>query len=139
MQRHHWIRLALICAFAVSTTAGQESKGQERFAGTWEAKLKGTTICTIELQAGETLTGSTRACRITVNQEGDLIEPEGMADSDAPSPILNARLEDDILSFEIKDEDDVMKFEMKVVGDGDAELSILNAPVRMKPIHFRRK
>jgi len=28
---------------------------------------------------------------------------------------------------------------MKVVGDGQAELRILNSPVPIKPIHFTRK
>lgn len=34
---------------------------------------------------------------------------------------------------------EVMKFQRKLVGDGEAELSILDTPVRIKPIHCRRK
>jgi hypothetical protein len=45
----------------------------------------------------------------------------------------------DTLTFEDKDGDDVLKFEMKLVGDGPAELRILNSPVPMKPIQFARK
>jgi hypothetical protein len=53
--------------------------------------------------------------------------------------MLNPKLQSDTLTFEEKDGDDVLKFEMKVVGDGQAELRILDAPVPVKPIHFARQ
>ena len=53
--------------------------------------------------------------------------------------MLNPKVHGDTLSFEEKDGDDVLKFEMKVVGDGQAELRILNSPVPIKPIQFARK
>jgi len=80
------------------------------------------------------------ACNISVDENGELKEPESAEPSDEPpSPILNAKLQAETLTFEEKDGDDVMKFEMKLVGDGQAELKILDAPVPVKPIHFARK
>ena len=53
--------------------------------------------------------------------------------------MLNPRVRGDTLAFENKDNDEVLKFEMKLVGDGQAELTILDSPVPLKPIHFARK
>jgi hypothetical protein len=111
---------------------------KKKFAGTWEAKWKDKVICTLRLKAGEQITGETEACNINVDANGDLQEPQS-TDSDTPSPILNAKLEGDTLTFEEKDGDDVLKFKMKLVEDGRAELTILDAPVAIKPIRFDRK
>ena len=45
----------------------------------------------------------------------------------------------DTLTFEDKDNDEVVKFEMKMVGEAQTELTILDAPSPIKPIHFARK
>ncbi len=140
MHQHHWTRFALMAGVALAAIASQDTKTQERFAGTWEAKFKDATICTLELNAGEKMTGSSRSCRINVNADGDLIEPDGPADADDSSAILDARIAGDTLSFTTKEKDDeVMKFEFKVTGDGEADLRILETAVQIKPIHFRRK
>ena len=77
---------------------------------------------------------------VHVDANGDLQEPESTEHSDKPpSPLLNAKLQGDTLTFEQKDDDDVLKFEMKLIGDVRAELRILDAPVPIKPIHFDRK
>jgi len=52
--------------------------------------------------------------------------------------MLNPRVHGDTLSFEHKEDGEVVKFEMKLVGDGQAELTILDAPVPVKPIHFAK-
>src|ERR1039458_7842630 len=96
-------------------------------------------ICTIRLKAGDQISGETAACNINVDANGDLQEPESTDQPDSPSPILNAKLHGETLNFEEKDGDDVLKFEMKLAGDGQAELRILDAPVPVKPIHFARK
>ena len=112
---------------------------KKKFAGTWEAKWKDKVICTVMLKAGEHISGDMEACNINADANGDLQEPESTGDSDPPSPILNAKLEGDMLRFELKDDDDVLKFEMKLVGEGKAELRILEAPMPVKPIRFERK
>jgi len=119
--------------------AGQDGDAQKKFAGTWEAKFKDKVICTIRLKAGDPISGETDACSINIDANGDLQEPESTEQPDTPSPILNAKLHGDTLTFEEKDGDDVLKFEMKLAGDGQAELRILDAPVPVKPIHFAKR
>jgi len=130
---------ALPLLLACLTLAGQDTDAQKKFAGTWEAKFKDKVICTIRLKAGDQISGETDACSINVDANGDLQEPESTEQPDTPSPMLNAKLRGDTLSFEQKDGDDVLKFEMKLTGDGQAELRILDAPVPVKPIHFAKK
>jgi hypothetical protein len=130
---------ALPLLLACLPLAGQDAEAQKKFAGTWEAKFKDKVICTIRLKASDPISGETDACNINVDANGDLQEPESTGQPDAPSPILNPKLQGDTLTFEEKDGDDVLKFEMKLTGDGQAELRILDAPVPVKPIHFARK
>jgi hypothetical protein len=119
--------------------AAQNADTQKKFAGTWEAKFKDQVICTIRIKAGEPISGETADCSISVDENGDLKEPESGGSPDEPSPMFNPKVEGGTLRFEEKDGDDVLKFEMKLVGDGQAELRILDAPIAVKPIHFARK
>ena len=120
---------ALLPLLACLPLMAQATDAQKKFAGTWEAKFKDTVICTIRVKAGDPISGETAGCSINVDENGDLKEP----------PIFNPKIHDDTLTFEEKDGDEVLKFELKVVGDGQAELRILNSPVPLKPIHFARK
>jgi hypothetical protein len=136
--------IALLPLLNYLPLAAQGAEAQKKFAGTWEAKWKDKVICTVRLKAGDQISGETEACSIHVDSNGDLQEPESTEQSDKPSPgkpspILNAKLQGDTLAFEEKDDDEVVKFEMKLIGDGRAELRILDAPVQIKPIHFERK
>jgi len=137
------MRLFMIALLPLLTSlplAAQDAEAQKKFAGTWEAKWKDKVICTVRLKAGAQISGEMKACSINVDANGDLQEPESTEHSDKPpSPILNAKLDGDTLTFEEKDDDDSMKFEMKLIGDGRAELRILDTPVPIKPIHFDRK
>jgi hypothetical protein len=131
--------VALLPLLACLPLAAQDVEAQKKFAGTWEAKFKDKVICTIALTAGEPISGETGGCSISVDENGDLQEPESTEPSDKRSPMINPKLHGDTLTFEDKDNDDVIKFEMKLVGDGQAELRILDSPVPIKPIHFTRK
>jgi hypothetical protein len=131
--------VALLPLLACLPLAAQDDGAQKRFAGTWEAIFKDQVICTIRVRAGEAISGETADCSINVDENGDLKEPDSTDRPDMPSPMLNPKLQGDTLTFEEKDGDDVLKFEMKVVGDGQAELRILDSPVPIKPIHFARK
>lgn len=115
------------------------AQDQQRFAGTWEAKYKGAVICGIKLEAGEKLSGATYGCNIHVNDDGDLIETQPSDSTGEPSPIKNARIDGDKLVFEIMDDDDPMKCELTLTGEGRANLRILNAPIKIKPIHFEKR
>ncbi len=119
--------------------AGQDAAAQKKFAGTWEAKWKDKVVCTITLKAGAQISGETFACSIHVDANGDLDEPESTGTDGTPAPIINAKLHGDTLTFQEKEEGEVIQFEMKLVGDGRAELKILDAPVLIKPIRFDRK
>jgi hypothetical protein len=131
--------VALLPQLAGLPLAAQAADAQKKFAGTWEAKFKDKVICTIRVKAGEPISGETADCSINVDENGDLKEPESTDRPDQPSPMLNPKLKGDMLTFEEKEGDEVVKFEMKVVGEGQAELQILDAPIPVKPIHFARK
>ena len=131
--------IALLPLLASVPLVAQDAEAQKKFAGTWEAKWKDKVICTLRLKAGEHISGEMEACNINADANGDLQEPEPSDHSDPPSPIVNAKLEGDTLRFEIKVDDDALKFEMKLLGDGRAEVKILDSPVPIKPIHFDRK
>ena len=131
--------VALLPLLACLPFTAQDTDAQKKVAGTWEAKFKDKVICTIRVKAGDPISGETDACSFNVDENGDLKEPDSADRPDEPSPMFNPKLQGDTLTFEEKEGDDVLKFEMKVVGDGQAELKILNSPVPIKPIHFARK
>jgi hypothetical protein len=133
------MRPFMIALLASLSLTGQNADAQKKFAGTWEAKWKDKIVCTITLKVGAQISGETAACSIHVDANGDLDEPESSGSEGTPAPIRNAKLRGDTLTFEEPDGNDVIKFEMKLLGDGQAELKILDAPVPLKPIHFNRK
>jgi hypothetical protein len=133
------MRPLMIAMLTSLSLMGQDAGAQKKFAGTWEAKWKDKVVCTITLKAGAQITGETVACSIHVDANGDLDEPESGGSGGPPAPILNAKLQGDTLTFQEDADGEVIKFEMKLVGDGRAELKILDAPVLMKPIRFERK
>ena len=130
----------LLAVTASTVLAAQDTAAPKRFAGTWEAKLKDKIICTIKLEAAKSISGVMLACKINVNADGELMEPESSESSDdKPDTILDPKIQGDALSFSVKDEDDELKFELKLTGEDQAELRILNAPAPVKPIHFARR
>ena len=132
--------IALLPLLTCLPLAAQDVDAQKKFAGAWEAKLKNKVICTLKLKAGEEISGETEACSINVDANGDLQERDSIEPSDnSPAPIQNAKLRGDTLIFEERNGDEVLKFEMKLIGEGRAELRILDAPVPIKPIRFDRK
>lgn len=131
--------VVLLPVVACLSLAAPSANAQGKFAGTWEAKFKDRVICTITVRSGEPISGELADCNINVDENGDLKEPESGGGPDTPSPMINPKVEGDTLRFEEKDGDDSIKFEMKLVGEGQAELRILEAPVLVKPIHFVRK
>jgi hypothetical protein len=139
MPRFVFALLPLLACLPRAAQDAEAQNAQKKFAGTWEAKFKDTVICTIRVRASEAISGETADCSINVDENGDLKEPDSTDRPDKPSPMLHPKVHGDTLTFEEKDGDDLLKFEMKVVGDGQAELRILDAPVPVKPIHFAKK
>jgi len=129
---------ALLPLLAILPLAAQDADVLKKFAGTWEAKVKDKVICTIRVKAGNSISGETADCNINADANGDLQEPESADSANEPSPMLNPKVQGDTLTFQEKDGNDVLQFEMKLLGGGQAELKILDAPVPIKPIHFTR-
>ncbi len=131
-------RVVALLAVLVSLLAAQKQDSKQ-FGGTWEARFKGSVICTIKLSAGDTISGAMYGCAVHVNEDGDLIDTQFEGDPNEPSPVLNPTIEDQTLQFEQEDGGGRMKMELKVVSAGHAELRFVDAPVKIKPIRFERK
>ena len=111
----------------------------QSFAGTWEAKWHNTVICAMRLQAGEAITGQMLGCSVRVDDQGDLLDPEGDVDMDSPKPLLRLSLDGKTLRFEQEDDGEAIRFELTLTGERTADLRILDAPVKIKPIPFTRR
>jgi hypothetical protein len=139
------IRLVHVFVAGVSLacfpSAAQNAAELKRFAGTWEAKYKAAVICTIALEAGEKITGTASGCNINVDDDGNLMDPEAAQEPAEPAPIFNPKVDGPTLSFEIRDEDDEhpIKMQIELKGEGRAELRIIDAPVKIKPIPLEKR
>lgn len=138
MPRTIFLSRVIAIAFCLTCVA-QDTPQAKQFTGTWEARFKGKLICTIRLTVEDEISGSTQACNIQVNDQGDLIESDQSKETEEPLPILNPKLKGKTLSFEAKDDDDRLKFEMTLIGESQAELSLVDAPVKVKPIRFEKR
>ena len=125
MQRQSVLR-SLAPFLFLSLMVGQEAKIAGGFFGTWEAKWKDEVICTIRLKPGQPVSGETDACHIRTDENGDLQKPESVENVDAPESLRNVRLSGDILTFEEMSGGEIVKFELGLVGEGKAELTILD-------------
>jgi hypothetical protein len=130
----------LIVTPLLGTSATENSDYDKRFSGKWEAKWKDVVICTIELRSNDTISGAMEDCRIHTDADGNLTEPEPSDASSTPSPILNPHPLGSSLNFEVKDEgeSEPIRFEFTLIKEGVADLTIKNAPVKVKPIRFLR-
>ena len=99
----------------------------------------------LKLEAGSKLSGTFSPGRVTVNDDGDIIdadpsEPDASGDG---FPILNPKAVDAKLSFDWKEgeaDDETLHFEMKLIGNGEAELRFAGAGApTIKPIRLKRK
>ena len=137
--------LARLCLIALLTmlplacpAAAQNS--DQRFSGKWEAKFNNEVICTIELRTDGGISGSMEDCRIKIDNDGNLVEPDASDKPSRPTPISDVKLAGSVLSFACKDEGDAepTRFELHLIKEGAADLQVTNAPVKIKPIHFVR-
>lgn len=121
-------------------SAAQEADQTKRFSGRWEARVKDSVVCTIELRVADNVSGAMSGCQIHVDGDGNLEEAERSDRPSKPSPISNTRIRGEVLEFDYKEEGETeaVKFEMRLVKDGSANLTVTNAPVKIKPIRFIR-
>ena len=82
--------------------AAQTTERTDRFSGKWEAKVKDSVVCTIHLRTEGGISGSISDCRIHVDSDGKLEEPESSESSSVASPISNARIHGDLLTSNTK-------------------------------------
>lgn len=111
-----------------------------KFAGTWEAALKGKVFLVLKIQTGEKISGTLNAGSIKLSDEGELMEAEPVEDREAP--FFFAKAEGDKLEFDYQDQgdDEVMHFELKLTGEGAGELRIVDEHIpKMKPFQLRKK
>ncbi|MBZ5576918.1 MAG: hypothetical protein LAP40_10200 [Acidobacteriia bacterium] len=125
--------------FAAGSAAAEGLRGARNFAGVWEARFDGTVICTLQLQAGETMSGALRGCSIQVNQQGELIPAAMARRAGEECPIQNIRVQGQTLSFEVNSPADAMKFELVMTGEDGADLRFVRTPIKIQPIHFERR
>ena len=128
-------RFVFLLACAVAAAA------PGRFAGEWVATFKGTTICTLEIEEpGGKLAGVSKACKISVDQKGDLIDAAAPDGDQMPQPFVNPKVEGSTLTYElIEDDGERMKFEFRLTAERKAELRFVGAPIAIKPIRFDRR
>jgi hypothetical protein len=130
-------RRVLACLVALS--AGLTAQDPRAYAGLWEAKFHDSVFCVLRIETGDKISGTLSAGSISVNDDGELIAAEG---SEKDYPILNAKLYDDKLTFDWKDDSDdaAVKFEMKLTGEGQSDLRIVvfDQP-NIKPWKLTRK
>src|SRR5437667_3221638 len=97
----------------------------EKFAGTWEAKAKGTVFLVLKISAGEKISGTMKAGKVHLDDDGELLDVGPPEDSEAP--IFFAQVEGDKLTFNYQDsDDDVLQFELKLTGEDAGELRIVD-------------
>ena len=85
---------AAVCSFAQSPS---------RFAGAWVAMLNGTAICTLEIEGDEAKpAGVSRACKISVDQNGELLEGEAPDGSGPVQPFLKPKVDGPVLRLRLE-------------------------------------
>ena len=134
----HNATIAGVLVAGLALVAPPAGEGQP-FTGTWEAKWHDRVICALRLRAADAMTGEMLGCSVRVNDDGDLLEPEEDVAMDHPEPFLNLKLEGKTLRFEADSDGETIRFELSLTGDGKADLTILDTPVKIKPIHFVRR
>lgn len=126
--------ILLMASFVLNAAPG-------RFTGQWVAKLKGSVICTLEIEEpGGKIAGVSKSCHISVDQNGELLEAGVIEKDQDPLPFFNPKADGSTLTYELLEDDgERMKFEFKLTAEGKADLRFLSAPIAIKPIHFERQ
>jgi hypothetical protein len=134
--------LKLLCLAVVFFTFSGLAPSQERiatFAGTWEAKFQGAVFCVIRITGDAQIAGTILAPgSIRLNEQGALVEAEPSR-SGEPTPLRNARVDGNTLTFDFKDNGDGQTEHLVFTlnSDSKAALQFIDAP--MRPITFERK
>ncbi|MBS1854392.1 MAG: hypothetical protein JST11_03425 [Acidobacteria bacterium] len=111
-----WLLVAgLVCA----------APAPDKFAGTWEAKSKGTLFLILKITAGQKISGTIRSGHVHMGDHGELLEVTPPEDQE--NPIFFAHVDGEKLVFNYQDEDDViLQFELTLTGADAGELRIVD-------------
>jgi len=113
-----WLLTAGLAAFA-------GPPGSEKFAGTWEAKAKGTIFLVLKISAGDKISGTMKTGPVKIDEKGELLDVGPPVEQE--NPIFFAQVEGEKLVFNCQDdEEDVFQFELKLTGDDAGELRIVD-------------
>ena len=119
-----YVRFAAAWLLAAGLALFAGPAGSEKFAGTWEAKSKGTVFLVLKINTGEKISGSMKSGPIKLDEHGELI-PVGPPEEDE-NPIFFPKVEGEKLDFNCQDsEDNVLEFELKLTGEDAGELRIV--------------
>jgi hypothetical protein len=141
------LRLAA-CASQSAVEAKEAAPDLKTFVGTWKATFNGEILAILVLkEQGGTLSGTLNNFDISVDKEGNLIEPTHRDQGDAP--LLNARFRSGALLFVVMQKDQYApstewKFLPKSADEGELTPVLdhqVNAPKDMivKPIRMVRE
>src|ERR1043166_5350635 len=98
------VRFAAAWLLVAGLLAVASPVAPEKFAGPWEAKAKGTVFLVLKSSAGEKISGTMKAGKVHLDDDGELLEVGPAEDTEAP--IFFAQVEGDKLTFNYQDEDD---------------------------------
>ena len=123
-----------VLAHAMSLQASSEpSKAAEKFAGTWHWMYGKRSFSTMILvRSGSGFTGSVTPSRISLSDDGGLLQADPSEDS-KPDPI-KATLEGSALRVTVGDGNRPFEFTVTLKDDTHAEIRPVGAPPNMKPI-----
>ena len=121
-----YVRFVFVWLLAAGLTAIAGPPDPKKFAGTWEAKAKGTVFLVLKITAGEKISGTMKSGPVQMDEKGDLIDVGPPVEDENPI-FFTEVLEGEKLDFNCQDSDDnVLQFELKLTGEDSAELRIID-------------
>jgi hypothetical protein len=121
-----FVRLAAAWLLAAGLAAFAGTPDPKKFAGTWEAKAKGTVFLVLKITAGDKISGTMKSGPMQLNEKGELVEVGPPVEDENPIFFTQVVAEEK-LDFHCQDsEDNVLEFELKLTGEDSAELRIVD-------------
>jgi hypothetical protein len=144
--------IALLCCLAAVTLCCTAASAQhftaatatnaKQFVGVWRASFKGKPFFTVELAIdGNKLVGTASHANIELNEAGELTKAEAN-DGEAPDPIVDVRVDGDILRITTKSADgseDSIQSELRLLTANEADLRMIVPPDVPAPKPWRMK
>ena len=121
-----YVRFVAVWLLAAGLAAFAGPPDPKKFAGTWEAKAKGTVFLVLKITAGEKISGTMKSGPVQIDEKGELVEVGPPVEDENPI-FFTQVVEGGKLDFHCQDsEDNVLEFELKLTGEDSAELRIID-------------